>query len=73
MSVATLAGVYEARQVFEPAAAELLVRRVTPEDVADLKDAAGALAALVNEGTERVVNEGRAGRKMLWVSSAPRR
>lgn len=52
MSGTTLTDVYEARKVFEPAAAELLARRATAEDVADLKAAAGALAVLVNEGTE---------------------
>lgn len=52
MSGTTLTDLYEARKVFEPAAAQLLARRATPEDVADLKAAAGALAVLVNEGTE---------------------
>lgn len=52
MSGTTLTDLYEARKVFEPAAAEMLARRATPEDVADLKAAAGALAVLVNEGTE---------------------
>lgn len=53
MSGTTLADVYAARRVFEPAAAEMLAERATPEDIADLKAAAGALAVLVNEGTER--------------------
>lgn len=53
MSGTTLADVYEARKIFEPAAAEMLAARATPEDVADLKAAAGALAVLVNEGTDR--------------------
>ncbi|CAJ1510710.1 FadR/GntR family transcriptional regulator [[Mycobacterium] burgundiense] len=52
MSGTTLADVYDARKVFEPAAAEMLARRATDEDIAELKAAAGALAALVNEGTE---------------------
>ncbi|WNG89260.1 GntR family transcriptional regulator [Mycobacterium sp. ITM-2016-00317] len=52
MSGTTLTDVYEARKVFEPAAAEMLARRATPEDIADLKAAAGALAVLVNDGTE---------------------
>jgi DNA-binding FadR family transcriptional regulator len=52
MSGTTLTDVYEARKVFEPAAAELLAQRASPDDVADLKAAAGALAVLVNEGTE---------------------
>ncbi|ANI38991.1 regulatory protein GntR [Mycolicibacterium vaccae ATCC 25954] len=51
MSGTTLADVYEARKVFEPAAAEMLAQRATPGDIADLKAAAGALAALVDEGT----------------------
>ena len=41
-----------ARKVFEPAAAELLAQRATPDDIADLKAVAGALAVLVNEGTK---------------------
>lgn len=53
MSGTTLADVYEARKIFEPAAAEMLAARATPEDIADLRAAAAALAALVNEGTER--------------------
>lgn len=52
MSGTTLADVYAARRVFEPAAAEMLAGRATPADVADLRSAAGALAVLVNEGTE---------------------
>lgn len=52
MSGTTLTDVYEARKVFEPAAAEMLARRARPEDIADLKAAAGALAVLVNDGTE---------------------
>jgi DNA-binding FadR family transcriptional regulator len=53
MSGTTLADVYETRKVFEPAAAEMLARRAKADDIADLKAAAGALAVLVNEGTER--------------------
>ncbi len=53
MSGTTLADVYAARTIFEPAAAEMLASCATPEDIADLKAAAGALAVLVNEGTER--------------------
>ncbi|CAJ1587066.1 FadR/GntR family transcriptional regulator [[Mycobacterium] wendilense] len=52
MSGATLADVYEARKVFEPAAAEMLARRATAEDIAELTGAADTLAALVAEGTE---------------------
>ncbi|MGE2714132.1 FadR/GntR family transcriptional regulator [Mycolicibacterium litorale] len=52
MSGTTLADVYEARKVFEPAAAEMLARRATAADIADLKAAAGELAVLVNDGTE---------------------
>lgn len=52
MSSTTLADVYEARTVFEPAAAEMLAKRASPEDVADLRSAAGALAVLVNAGIE---------------------
>ena len=51
MSGTTLTDVYEARKVFEPAAAELLAKRATADDIADLKAAAGALAVLVDEGT----------------------
>lgn len=50
MSGTTLADLYEARKVFEPAAAEMLARRATPQDVEDLKAAAAALTALVNQG-----------------------
>ncbi|MCV7176544.1 FadR/GntR family transcriptional regulator, partial [Mycolicibacterium sphagni] len=50
MSGATLADVYEARKVFEPAAAEMLARRAAAEDIAELTGAADALAALVAEG-----------------------
>lgn len=52
MSDTTLADVYSARKVFEPAAAEMLAGCATVEDIADLKAAAGELAVLVNEGTE---------------------
>ncbi|MFA5710372.1 FadR/GntR family transcriptional regulator [Mycolicibacterium sp.] len=52
MSGATLADVYEARKVFEPAAAEMLARRAAAEDIAELTGAADALAALVAEGTD---------------------
>lgn len=52
MSGTTLTDVYEARKVLEPAAAQLLAQRATPDDVADLKAAAGALAVMVNEGTQ---------------------
>jgi GntR family transcriptional repressor for pyruvate dehydrogenase complex len=52
MSGATLADVYEARRVLEPAAVRMLAERRTPDDIADLNAAAGALAVLVNEGTE---------------------
>ncbi|EKF25038.1 bacterial regulatory s, gntR family protein [Mycolicibacterium hassiacum DSM 44199] len=50
MSGTTLTDLYEARKVFEPAAAQMLARRATDEDIAELKAAADALAALVNEG-----------------------
>jgi GntR family transcriptional regulator, transcriptional repressor for pyruvate dehydrogenase complex len=50
MSGATLADVYEARRVLEPAAVRMLAERRTPDDIADLNAAAGALAVLVNEG-----------------------
>lgn len=53
MSRTTLADLYEARTVFEPAAAEMFATRATAEDIADLKAAAAALAALVNEGAEQ--------------------
>lgn len=53
MSGTTLADVYDARKVIEPAAAEMLTKRATAEDIADLKAAAGALAVLVNEGIEQ--------------------
>jgi len=53
MSGTTLADVYTARRVFEPAAAEMLARRATAEDVAELRSAAGTLALLVNGGTEQ--------------------
>lgn len=52
MSGTTLADVYEARKIFEPAAAEMLARRSTAEDVAELTAAADAVAALVDAGTE---------------------
>lgn len=51
MSGTTLADLYEARKVFEPAAAQMLAQRATPQDVEDLKTAAAALAALVARGT----------------------
>ncbi|MGE2727598.1 FadR/GntR family transcriptional regulator [Mycolicibacterium pulveris] len=53
MSGTTLSDVYDARKVLEPAAAEMLARRATAADIADLKAAAGELALLVNEGTEQ--------------------
>ncbi len=53
MSGTTLADVYTARRVFEPAAAEMLARRASAEDVAELRAAVGTLAVLVNEGTEQ--------------------
>lgn len=52
MSGTTLADVYDARKVFEPAAVEMLANRATPDDLAELRAAAGALAVLVNEGVE---------------------
>jgi DNA-binding FadR family transcriptional regulator len=52
MSGTTLTDVYEARKIFEPAAAEMLARRASPDDVADLRAAAGALAVLVDEGAD---------------------
>ncbi|MGV0852411.1 FadR/GntR family transcriptional regulator [Mycolicibacterium phlei] len=52
MSGTTLTDLYEARKVFEPAAAQMLARRATPEDVADLRAAADALATQVGQGTE---------------------
>ncbi len=52
MSHTTLADVYEARTIFEPAAAEMLAARATAEDIDELKAAAAALAALVGEGVE---------------------
>lgn len=53
MSGTTLADVYEARKVLEPAAVEMLAARATPADVNDLRTAAGALAVLVNDGVEQ--------------------
>jgi GntR family transcriptional repressor for pyruvate dehydrogenase complex len=50
MSGTTLADVYEARKVFEPAAAEMLTRRATPADIEELTSAADALAAMIDEG-----------------------
>ena len=50
MSGTTLADVYEARKVFEPAAAEMLTRRATADDIAALKAALAELAELVNSG-----------------------
>ncbi|WP_319447707.1 MULTISPECIES: FadR/GntR family transcriptional regulator [unclassified Mycobacterium] len=52
MSGATLSDVYEARKVLEPAAVRMLAARRTPVDIIELNAAAGALAVLVNEGTE---------------------
>lgn len=52
MSQTTLADVYEARTVFEPAAAEMLAARASADDIADLKAVTGELAVLVNEGIE---------------------
>lgn len=52
MSGATLADVYQARKVFEPAAAEMLARRATAADIADLRAAVVELAAMVDEGAE---------------------
>jgi GntR family transcriptional regulator, transcriptional repressor for pyruvate dehydrogenase complex len=52
MSGATLADVYEVRKILEPAAVRMLAERGNPADVADLRAAAGALAVLVNEGTD---------------------
>ncbi|OBF12027.1 FCD domain-containing protein [Mycobacterium sp. ACS4331] len=52
MSGTTLADVYEARMVFEPAAAEMLATRATPNDIADLKASTVELASMVNEGPE---------------------
>ena len=52
MSGTTLADVYEARKVFEPAAAELLARRATDDDVAELRAALDDLVTLVEQGTE---------------------
>lgn len=51
MSGTTLADLYEARKVFEPAAAQMLAQRATARDVADLKAAAATLTALVDHGT----------------------
>lgn len=52
MSGTTLADVYEARKIFEPAAAEMLARRATAADIADLRAATEELAALVEEGAD---------------------
>lgn len=52
MSKTTLADVYEARKVFEPAAVELLAKRARPDDIAELRSTCSALAALIAEGTE---------------------
>lgn len=52
MSGTTLADVYEARKVFEPAAAELLARHATADDIADLRAALDELVALVGQGPE---------------------
>lgn len=52
MSGATLADVYEARKVLEPAAVRMLAERRAANDVSDLTAAVGAVAALVDEGTE---------------------
>lgn len=52
MSGTTLADVYEARKVLEPAAVRMLAERGAAEDIADLTAAVGAVAALVDEGTE---------------------
>lgn len=52
MSGTTLADVYAARKVLEPAAVEMLTQRKAPADVVDLKSAAGALAVLVNDGVD---------------------
>lgn len=51
-SGATLADVYEARKVLEPAAVRLLTNRRAPENIANLYESAEALAALVDNGAE---------------------
>jgi DNA-binding FadR family transcriptional regulator len=53
MSKTTLADVYEARKVFEPAAAELLAKRAGPDDIAELRSTASTLAALIDDGPEQ--------------------
>ncbi|MDA4108136.1 GntR family transcriptional regulator [Mycobacterium holsaticum DSM 44478] len=53
MSKTTLADVYEARKVFEPAAAELLANRARPDDIAELQSTAATLAELIADGTEQ--------------------
>lgn len=52
MSGATLADVYEARKVLEPAAVRMLAERRASDHIDDLNAAVGALALLVNEGTD---------------------
>jgi GntR family transcriptional regulator, transcriptional repressor for pyruvate dehydrogenase complex len=52
MSGTTLADVYQARTVVEPAAARMLAHRHTRQDIDDLNASVGALAVLVNDGAE---------------------
>src|SRR5271166_5285639 len=52
MSGTTLAEVYEARVVLEPAAARMLAAGRTQQDIDDLNAAVGFLAVLVNGGIE---------------------
>lgn len=52
MSGTTLADVYEARKVLEPAAVRMLAKDHTQEVIDDLSAGVGVLAVLVNEGTD---------------------
>lgn len=52
MSGTTLADVYKARSVVEPAAARMLAEHHTRQDIDDLNASVGALAVLVNDGAE---------------------
>ena len=52
MSGTTLADVYQARTVVEPAAARMLTQHHTRQDIEDFTASVGALAVLVNDGVE---------------------